>query len=218
MRTGLPRLIAFPGAVVGWAALVLQFVLLVRVIRGQGGTFPLAVWRFVGFFTILSNIAASCVLTRAALWPAARGGLNAPRVELAVATAMAMVGIVYSALLRALWNPQGWQMIADIALHDVMPVLFVIFYLLRSQRGLAWRDVGAALVFPLGYCVYALARGAVDGWYAYPFLNPVQLSGVRLIANILGLSLAFALAALVLLALGRALAGPAGREPAGREH
>ena len=66
-----------------------------------------AVWRFFGFFTILSNLAAACVMTHAALRPQARRGLGAPRAGLLVASAMAIVGIVYSIALRALWTRRG---------------------------------------------------------------------------------------------------------------
>jgi len=36
---------------------------------------------------------------------------------------MTMVGAGYTLLLRHLWNPQGAQKLADILLHDVVPVL-----------------------------------------------------------------------------------------------
>lgn len=39
-----------------------------------------------------------------------------PGVNSAVTAAMILVGVVYSLLLRASWNPQGWQLVADEAL------------------------------------------------------------------------------------------------------
>lgn len=187
------RLIAVIGALLGCSALLLQFSLL-----------PVPVlWQFLGFFTIWSNIAATALLARAALRPAPQDR----RVVLAVAVAIGMVGIIYSALLRFLWHPHGWQKVADISLHDVMPIVFVVFFLLGPNQGLRWRDAGYALILPLAYCVYALARGSIDGWYAYPFLDAGKLGAVVLARNIAGLAIAFLLMALLIVAI----AGPASR-------
>jgi hypothetical protein len=162
--------------VLGWAALIIQRIVLVALIRSQGGTLLSGVWRFVGYFTILTNIVAAAVLTHAAVRPENRYGLVHPRLELSVAAAIATVGIVYSAALRDLWKPQGWQKIADVALHDVTPIVFVLFFLLRRYDTLRWRDSVYAVVIPLSYVAYALARGAADGGYACHFLDPSKLS------------------------------------------
>ncbi len=138
------------GAGLGGAALALQFALIVR----QIGTPWLAAWRFVGFFTILSNLLAAFVLFRAAMRRPC-----SPRLEFGCATAIVMVGLVYSLLLRATWSPQGAQKLADIALHDVAPVLFLLYFLTRPRPALSLSDALAALAFPLGYVVYARARG-----------------------------------------------------------
>ena len=43
---------------------------------------------------------------------------------------IAIVGIIYRLLLRQLWNPQGMQWVADVILHDVIPVGYVLYWLL----------------------------------------------------------------------------------------
>jgi hypothetical protein len=208
MRAKATRLIATTGAVLGWAALILQLILLVRLIQSQGGTLLEGVWRFVGYFTILTNIAAVAILTYAALRPDRRYGLGDQRVALSVAAAIAMVGIVYSLVLRALWSPQGWQRIADAALHDITPVVFVFFFLFRMHSSLRWRDSAYAVVLPAAYVAYAFVRGAADGWYAYHFLDPSKLSIVQVAANTAGLTVAFLVVALVLIGLTRLTSGP----------
>jgi hypothetical protein len=40
------------------------------------------------------------------------------------------------------------------------------------------------LVYPLVYLFFSLARGAITGWYPYPFLNPSQPGGWLAIAII----------------------------------
>ena len=183
------RLIAIFGTLLGWFALLLQF-----------GLMPVASrWQFLAFFTIWSNIAATALLTRAALRP----GPQDRRIALAVAVAIGMVGIIYSALLRSLGNPQGWHKLADTSLHDVMPIVFVVFFLLGPNQGLRWRDAGYALILPLAYCVYALVRGGIDGWYAYPFLDAGKLGAAAMARNIALLALAFLAMALLLTGVAR---------------
>jgi hypothetical protein len=197
----LTRVIAGIAALVGWASLLLQFWLMARNM-GVGA----AAWRFVGFFTILTNIGAASVATAIAL--GGRGGLAGPRARLMAATSIIMVGIVYSVALRALWNPTGLQKLADVLLHDAAPLLWAALWLALPHSRVAWRDIRWALFPPLAYCIYAIARGAADGWYAYWFLNPAEQSFSELLVSVTALVLAFAALAFVLIAIARALTRP----------
>ena len=98
-------------------------------------------------------------------------------------TSIITVGIVYSLALRALWNPTGLQKVADILLHDAAPLLWVPLWLASRTRRLEWREIGWALLPPALYAVYALARGAIDGWYAYWFLDPGKQSIPQLLVS-----------------------------------
>ncbi len=196
----LVRGIAAVAAFVGWAALALQLALIV----GNLGP-ALGVWRFVGFFTILTNIGAAAVATAIAL--GSQGPLAGPGARLMAATSIALVGIVYSVALRALWHPTGLQKVADIALHDATPLLFLAVWALAPHPGLKRREIGWALLPPAAYFAYALARGAIDGWYAYWFLNPAEQSAGQMLANVALLLCAVAVVAAVLVAVDRWLAG-----------
>src|SRR5215212_9515079 len=115
MRT---RVIAAVAALVGWTGLALQLLLIARNL-GPG----LGLWRFVGFFTILTNIGAAAVAT--AIAAGRTYGLAGARGRLMAVTSILAVGIVYSVALRAMWNPTGLQKVADIALHDATPLLWL---------------------------------------------------------------------------------------------
>jgi hypothetical protein len=202
------RRLALVAALVGFAALALQLGIIV-VKEGQGGLALLpalgaGLWRFVGYFTILGNMFAAVVALAMALAP--RGALAGARVKLAAVVAIVLIGIVYSLLLRHVWNPTGWQAVADHALHDVMPPLFLLAWALMPHGGLAFRDALWAMVPPLGYLAYAMARGAYDGWYAYWFLDPAKLGPERMALNALALAAGFLAAGLLLVALDRFLA------------
>src|SRR5262249_54181662 len=144
----------------------------------RGEPLAVTIWRFFGFFTILANLAVAVVATAMVIAP--NGRLASARSRLATATAIALVAIVYSLLLRAHWQPTGWYAIADHGLHDVVPPLFLLVWLVSDHGGLEWRDVVWAAVLPTAYFFYAIARGAVDGWYPYWFLDPTALSPMQM--------------------------------------
>ena len=200
------RLLAAAAALVGWAGLAVQLFLMAR-----GMAAGAALWRFFGFYTILTNIGAATVATAVALRD--KNGLAGARARLMAATSIIMVGIVYSVALRALWSPTGPQKIADVLLHDVTPLLWALFWLVGPHVRRAWREVTWALLPPFTYCVYALARGAADGWYAYWFLDPARQSLGELVASILILLLAFCVLAVLLVAVDQSLAS-LGKRPA----
>jgi hypothetical protein len=206
MRTGVSAV----AALTAWLGLALQLVLIVNRIVADGGTVGLAVWRFVGFFTILTNLGVAIVATAMALRPDSE--LAGPRVRLATAASIAAVGIVYSVALRATWHPTGWQKVADHVLHDATPPLFLLAWILSAHGRLGWRDALWGVLPGVAYCVYALARGAVDGWYAYWFLDPKAAAPFELARNIVLLSLGFFALAILLVAIDRWLGRR--REPA----
>jgi hypothetical protein len=187
-------------AVVAWTALALQLTLIIEKMTSEGDTVVVAIWRFFGFFTILSNITVALVATAMVF-----RNVNA-LTRLSTVSAIAFVGIVYSVALRATWQPEGWQAVADHMLHDATPVLFVVAWLCSEHGTLQWRDAAWAIVAPMAYCIYALIRGAGDGWYAYWFLNPTQLDGARMVASIAALSVSFIILSLVFIAIDRKLA------------
>ena len=199
MRSSTSQYLARAGAALGWAALALQLWLTLGNIEAAGGTLLAGVWRYLGYFTVIANLFAAFTLTGVAL------GRIAPRREFAAVTAMLLVGIVYSLLLRGTWNPQGLQQLADVALHDVMPVLVLLVWLLRPRRRLGVKDTWVAVVLPLGYVVYAMARGALDGWYPYAFLDVPVLGVAQVTLNCLGMGAAFLVMALLLTWLDRVL-------------
>lgn len=185
MRNRMMQISAAAGAIAGWAALLLQLALTLTAIHAQGGTLLGGLWRYFGYFTVIANIFAAFVLTCAALRQNWRRG------EFAAVTAMILVGMVYSLLLRETWDPRGWQKVADVALHDAMPLIVTIFWLLRPHGGLRGGDIAATVALPLGYCVYAMTRGAFDNWYPYPFLDADNLGAGVVALNCMGLGLAF---------------------------
>lgn len=206
MRNRLVKLLAVVGAVLGWSALVLQLWLTIRASLANGmGVLGTLVFYF-SFFTVLTNILVAMSLTaavmrsRSGVW----GFFSRPDVNTAAATNIVVVGISYTLLLQHLWDPQGPQLVADVLLHHVMPVFFVVFWWVAVERAHArLANVARWTIYPLSYFVYAMVRGAISGVYPYPFIDASQLGYPRAFGNALGVLIGFVAVALTLVAVDR---------------
>jgi hypothetical protein len=193
-------------AFVTWFALALQFYLMVIQSQAQDADrFRLTV-NYFSFFTILTNLLVAMGLTLSFAIPNSRLGrfLSRPVVASGTAVYIAIVGATYSLLLRSLWTPQGAQKLADIVLHDFVPVIYVAYWLIFVPKSaLRWKDIFYWLFYPLGYFGYSLIRGAAIGWYPYPFIDANKLGYVRVLANAAMLVCSFLAVALLAVAIGR---------------
>ena len=197
------RVYAALGALLGWFALALQLYLM--LVQAPGAMLG-AVITYFSFFTILTNFLVALVFTAAALRPRAAWGqfLLRPSVQASTAVYIAIVGIVYQLLLRQLWNPQGAQWVADVLLHSLIPVGYVLYWWLFGPRHeLSWKNAIGWLVNPGAYLVYTLARGAVSGLYPYPFVDVNALGYGGVLARSAGLMLVFLGMGLLLVAIAR---------------
>ena len=193
-------------AVVAWFALVLQLYLMVTTTDAGGGAISGAVANYFSFFTILTNLVVALTLTFSlCLLKFSWGRFFArPAVQAGVAVYIAVVGATYSLLLRHLWNPQGAQKLADVLLHDVVPVVYVIYWLVfASKAGLRWKHAVWWLIYPVVYMLYTLVRGVATGWYPYPFIDAGILGFPRALANGAAVLFAFFALGLLAVAIGR---------------
>jgi hypothetical protein len=127
--------------------------------------------RFIGYFTILCNLlVAGTTWTLAfgrdsdsALWRVLR--LNA-------VVGIAVTGVVHWFLLRPLLDLDGTDLLADQLLHLVVPALALVGWVAFGPRERARSsDLLPSLIFPVGWLIYTLVRGAVTDWYPYPFID-----------------------------------------------
>jgi hypothetical protein len=200
------RPLATFGAVLGWFGLVLQLWLSIALTEAQGQGSLAGVWLFLAFYTILTNLLVAAALTSAARGP--KGGITRfllrPGVQTALAMSIAIVGLIYNLMLRQLWHPEGWQLVADVIVHDIMPPLYLLYWWLAvPKRDLRWSHVLVWQSYPAAYFAYVLLRGASNGWYPYPFLDVRTLGYGQVLVDAVLVLLAFIAVALALVALGR---------------
>jgi hypothetical protein len=195
-------------ALLGWYALLLQLYLVIVTARVDGTSVTTAVLNYFSYFTILTNLLVSFLLTLSLSKTSSRISdlARRPTAQSAAAVYIAIVGIVYSLALRSLWAPEGLQKIADILLHDAIPALYVLYWLVfvrKTESSLPFNHILAWLLYPALYLVYSLIRGAFTGIYLYPFLNVSRLGYSRVALNALVLMFGFLGASIFLILIGR---------------
>jgi hypothetical protein len=204
----LTRATAAAIAALAWFGLVVQYAIVILAALERGRSPLLATINYFGFFTILSNLLIAVGLSCWVLGPRSRAGafFAHPATTAATALYIVIVALVYSLLLRRLWNPQGWQKAADLVLHDIVPVAYVALWALLLPKGaLRWTTAFKWLAFPAVYFTYALVRGAWIGGYPYPFLNVARFGYPRVLLNGAVLLVLFLLLGLAFVAVDRAL-------------
>ncbi len=198
-------------ALAGWLGLAIQQYLIFYSRWSSGASLLGGLVNFFSFFTVLTNTLAVVVLSYALVKrdSAAKRFFLAPKVSSGIAVSIAVVGLAYSLLLRHLWQPEGFQFIADELLHDVMPVLFLIYWWRCVPKGtLQLKHIGAWVVYPLVYFAYVLLRGHLLGQYQYPFIDVDSLGYPHVFVNAGGILVGFVLIALAVVGLDKSLKSP----------
>jgi len=161
---------------------------------------------WLSYFTIWSNVLVAVVVTVLVARPALfvrtdRVGAIWRALRLDTVLMIIVTGLVYN-LLLATGTLTGWPLVSTTFLHVVTPILTTVVWLVAGPRGLfGVRTIAGALVVPVVYLVWALARGAVIGAYPYPFLDVAVKGYPSVVAFVAGLLVFAVLLALLLWAV-----------------
>jgi hypothetical protein len=162
---------------------------------------------FFSFFTIQSNLFAACVLIVVALRAAAPRSHRLDVVRGAATLYLLITGVVFALLLSNI--PEDLQLTlpwVDTVLHQLAPILLVLDWLVDPPREwIAPRTALLWLGYPLAWVTYTLIRGAIVGWYPYPFIDVDAHGYPAVLLVCLALAVGFALAALAVAAVGNRL-------------
>lgn len=182
-------------ATAAWFALILQFVIM------QDSAI-----NFFSYFTILSNLLIAIGTTVPLIAPHTKAAtfLSSTSTKTALALYIFIVGLIYNLVLRGIWEPKGWQLVADNLLHVIVPILYVIYWLYYPQKTLLkYTEILKWFCFPIAYLAYSLIRGHFVGWYPYPFLNVAEFGYKQIFINAGFVVIAFAIIAVALSAINR---------------
>lgn len=170
-------------ALLGWFAIMAQFYL---ILTNRTTPLPETITRFFSYFTVLTNIIVAICFT--AIFMSGKGNLTRfflrTDTQTAITVYIIMVGAVYNLILRFIWSPQGLQKLVDELLHSVIPLLFILYWLIFVRKStLQYKDAFRWLLYPLCYTVFIAIRGAISGFYPYPFVNVSEIGFPRALLN-----------------------------------
>ena len=195
MPAWMARLVAALVATVCWAGIAIQF----SATYAAHPDVLVTLWILARFFTILTNLLVAVTMT----WVAVGRGPS-PTLLGGVTLSVLLVGVVHAVILRGLHPLAGPALVANVLLHDVSPALMALWWLLFAPRAkLRWSAPWWWVLYPLAYLAYALARGALDHKYPYPFLDVGKLGWLQVVLNVGGIGLAFILSGFALVWIDR---------------
>jgi hypothetical protein len=133
---------------------------------------------YFSYFTIQSSMINIVVLAVGGVMALRRGADTElyTRIRASALCYAVMTAAVYNVLLRGLPNTDGhypglqWP---NEVMHVAIPIYLVLDWLFAPGRApLRFRALGTVVSYPLAWTAFTLVRGAISGWYPYPFLDP----------------------------------------------
>ena len=172
---------------------VLAAIVTQAIVLANAGAFDPT--RFFAFFTILSNL----IGVAAFAWLLARRDRPRSRaLELLRGAAVVYLTVTFFVVLFLLSgvDVQLQLVWVDVVLHKIFPVVVVLDWIFDPPKTrLSFGDGLLWLAFPLIWTGLTLVRGAVDGWYPYPFLDPANGGYGTVAVTIVAVTISFALIA-----------------------
>jgi len=196
-------------ALLAWGVILAQYIILIN--DGEYGGLASTSLAYFGFFTIQTNILVALAFSAPLLKPesAIRRFFERQSVRAAIALYILVVAVIYYALLAKDHNPEGLSAMLNIGLHLVLPVLYIFDWLVFApKKSMPFKTVPLWVVFPAGYGVFNIIRGAINGFYPYPFLNVAELGLGGVFSNMMGFVVFYAIGGFVFVSMGRVLPDP----------
>lgn len=189
MRKNTRSTVAMAGFLIGLSTLILQFVAMMPASMEAGRGLVGSVVYYFSFFTILTNFLIVLIylgaLVRGQRWLMV---FRKPQTRATAAATIALVGGFYHFVLSGLYQLEGLLSFCTLILHYVTPVLYLVWFAVWNRTGtLKWSAIATMLVYPVLYCLYVMARGALIGEYPYPVLDAGALGYGPVAVNIAGL-------------------------------
>ena len=132
-------------------------------------------------------------------------------VRVAILSYAIITGLVYNLLLRNIpgdgsYSPPRW---CNEVMHVWVPIFILLDWLLAPGRvHVLWKRLWLVVSFPLAWLAFTMIRGAITGWYPYPFLEPAGPGGIpSLLIYVVGIAAFIVVVASVAIGFGYLLAG-----------
>lgn len=187
---GINALVALTGLVLGFALTVLGTYPSLNTnptMLGNPDQGALSrVFDYFTYFTIWSNILVATISIMLFMRPD-RDSFVFRVLRLDSILMITVTGIIYNVVLAGSAKLQGLEVVSNLFDHMLTPLVSVLVWLFVGPRGwISWRVIGASLILPIAWLVFALIRGAFIGAYPYGFLDVATYGYGTVLTNVLG--------------------------------
>jgi hypothetical protein len=196
------------GAVISTFTIVLQFILMFN----KSGDFSATIVKYFSYFTLLSNFIIALFFNIQVFFQKTKinNFFNHPSTITAITIYIIIVAIVYNIILRKNWSPTGFDRLADELLHLVIPIYFVLYWFLYTDKSkIFWIHIIHWQIFPIFYLLYTFIRGKIVGFYPYLFVNVNKIGIEQVVINSIFLVIFFIFVSTFIVFISKILAGRA---------
>lgn len=146
----------------------------------------LRIWFLAGYLTVLTTVLVAVAMTAVAMkWRMA--GWQAASLLVSVL----MVSSIYHLFLARALDPQGLHWWGTQGLHTGVPLLVTLWWLAFAPKDIRPAQAPIFIAWPVLYTAYALARGALTGFWPYPFMDVPTLGLLRVLANLVAIGVVY---------------------------
>ena len=193
--------------VLGWTSIIISLTMSYEYVIA--GTSALDVYgNMFSYYTIQTNVIVATWFLLAILYakkeekPAFMG----PIVRGAITLYITVTFLGFAVLLSFLYKPTGIAAFTNLVSHYIVPIAVIIDWLVTGHDDeYEWKHIVYYLIYPSGYLIYCLIRGAFTGFYPYYFINPDMLGIPFLIIAIIVLVLVYVALGSMYIAINRKL-------------
>ena len=129
--------------------------------------------RIYRYFTMQTNLLVVIWLILAIFWSSDPVKMKKLMGKLkgAITLYITVTFLVFAVVLSSLYHPPGLEGVLNLMLHYIIPVGFIIDWLMTEGNNYQWSFIPYWFCYPIGYLFFALIHGGTTDDYLYPFLN-----------------------------------------------
>lgn len=142
------------------------------------------IFDYFTYFTIWSNILVAIITAMLFLRPD-RDSFVFRVLRLDSVLMIVVTGIIYNVVLAGSAKLQGLEVVSNLFDHVLTPIVSLLVWLVVGPRGwISLRIIGAALILPIVWLAFAMARGASMGAYPYGFVDVAKYGYGTVLLNV----------------------------------
>ncbi|MHA1973738.1 MAG: Pr6Pr family membrane protein [Candidatus Hodarchaeales archaeon] len=157
------------------------------------------------YFTMQTNLMVVIWLVFAVLWMknnermASLNGI----VRGAITVYITVTFLVFTVVLSPTYHPTGFEGFLNLSLHYIMPIAFIIDFVMTVEVKYQWKFIIYWFIYPLCYLIFVMVHGLTTGDFIYPFFNINTLTYEKFLIGMTGLIGLFIVLSVVYISLSK---------------